>query len=308
MNVPKEKLGVLETLKVSSLAFSVIYCTIYVTKTNKHLSAHENILIGGISELIKALVCFTCSFYREGYESAEYLKGYMISGILSSLQSLTWMQVSQIFPNLIVLISAQTRIFFVFLMAIVFLNRRYTKIQYSSQGLLLLGVFTPLIFGESESFKSESSSFIDYLMLVSLPILSACTGIVFEVFVAPKMKSKWKSAVNHSGTSAAISFLIIFCIFCAGKLNISYDHIKEIMFVSLVKSGDSLVFGYFVIKYTTLIRILITLAISPLSSFIISYQFSEDITGVKIASVAVILLSILMFHIPYYRNRQITNK
>ncbi|KAI5160088.1 hypothetical protein NEAUS03_0860 [Nematocida ausubeli] len=304
MTVPMDRMGAVEAAKISSVVFVVMYSTLYMTKTYTQLNTAEQIAVGGISELIKAVTCFIFLYFTEEYRSTEYLPGYLVSGILSSLQSVTWMQVSQAFPNLIVLISSQSKIFFVFLMAIVFMRRKYVLLQYFAQLTLLLGIFMPVIL---KGTSSLNNTIFEYVMLVSLPILSAYTGVVFEMWIAPRLKSKWKSAVNHAATSAFFSFLISAVLFANGHA-IRLENVQSIATLSLVKSVDSIVFGYFIIYYTTLVRMLIILAISPVLSILISYQFEEAITADRIIGVAITFASILLFHLPYYLNRQVINK
>ncbi|KAI5132616.1 hypothetical protein NEAUS04_0613 [Nematocida ausubeli] len=304
MAVPMDRMGAVEAAKISSVVFVVMYSTLYMTKTYTQLNTAEQIAVGGISELIKAVTCFIFLYFTEEYESTEYLPGYLVSGILSSLQSVTWMQVSQAFPNLIVLISSQSKIFFVFLMAIVFMRRRYVLLQYFAQLTLLLGIFMPVIL---KGTSSLNNTIFEYVMLVGLPILSAYTGVVFEMWIAPRLKSRWKSAVNHAATSAFFSFLISAVLFANGHA-IRYENVQSVATLSLVKSVDSIVFGYFIIYYTTLVRMLIILAISPVLSILISYQFEEAITPDRIIGVAITFASILLFHLPYYLNRQVSNK
>ncbi|EHY66001.1 hypothetical protein NERG_00697 [Nematocida ausubeli] len=304
MAVPMDRMGAVEAAKISSVVFVVMYSTLYMTKTYTQLNTAEQIAVGGISELIKAVTCFIFLYFTEEYESTEYLPGYLVSGILSSLQSVTWMQVSQAFPNLIVLISSQSKIFFVFLMAIVFMRRRYVLLQYFAQLTLLLGIFMPVIL---KGTSSLNNTIFEYVMLVGLPILSAYTGVVFEMWIAPRLKSKWKSAVNHAATSAFFSFLISAVLFANGH-SIRLENVQSVATLSLVKSVDSIVFGYFIIYYTTLVRMLIILAISPVLSILISYQFEEAITPDRIIGVAITFASILLFHLPYYLNRQVSNK
>ncbi|KAH9385686.1 uncharacterized protein NEMAJ01_0582 [Nematocida major] len=302
--MPKEAIGKWEAMKLSFFVFSILYVGLYTSKTTRTLGSAEQVLVGGISELAKAVICFACSYWREGYESTEYFKEYLVSGVLSSFQSFSWIVVGNTFTSVILQISSQSKAFFTFIMAVVFLKRKYVPLQYFSQVFFVMGIFVPLLIDRYTATEpastTKSNTLFEYLMLVSLPVLSACSGIFFESCICRKIRSKWKNAVNYSITSTAVSFLAC-AIMCAGfGFSVKPENLKKILALSSVKTLDSLLFGYIIIYYATLPRVFITLTVSSMISLLMSLQFSEPLTAVKLTSVGVTFASIALFYVPYY--------
>ncbi|KAI5189918.1 solute carrier family 35 (UDP-sugar transporter), member A1/2/3 [Nematocida minor] len=302
-----QKRSLWEISKLSTAVFTVMYLTLYFTKKNGDLNSTERIFVGGLTEFIKAVVCFLLGYWFEGYKTTEYMPEYIISGILSSFQSFSWIYSGQKFTSIILQILSQSKIFFVYIMATAFLKKKYTKLQSFSQCTLLLGIFVPFIANmiyKGDKLTLDVISYFDYAVAASLPFVSACSGIYFEKYVMHKVGSKWKNAVNYSITSAAVSFLGCVIAFMITNETVRFSHMNSILFISFIKSLDSLLFGYIILHYTTLMRVFITLAMGTLISIVSTIQFNEEMSISKLVSITVTVSSIALFHLPYYLQRQ----
>lgn len=297
-----------EAVKLFCFVFAVMYSTLYFTKEKKDINSAERIFVGGVTEIIKAAVCCFGAYWKEngnGYGKSEYMPEYVVCGILSSFQSFSWIHAGQKFPTFILQIFGHGKIFFVYILARIVLKRRYTVLQSISQVILILGISIPLL-SEVVFLKRTTlldQSVIDYFLLMCLPVSSAFSGIYFEKSIVKKIGSKWKNAVNYSVTSSFVSFMVCGMVCMCTSDRVRYDKMGDLLFVSFIKSFDSLLFGYIVIYYSTLIRVFVTIIASTVISIIMSYQFKEEITPAKGLSMTVTILSIILFHVPYYFRR-----
>lgn len=300
-----KQLSTWDAIKLFLLVFSVMYPTLYFTKDRKGFNTPERIFVGGVSELIKTVVCFSVAYYKEkGYRKTEYFPEYVICGILSSFQSFSWIHSGQKFPSSMVQIFSYGKVFFVYVMAMLLLKRKYTLLQSAAQVLLVLGMAIPLLteLALSKTTVLREQSLVDYSVLLSLPVSSAFSGIFFEKSISKKIGSRWKNAVNYSGTSSFLSFMACAAICIVSEERVRYEKMRDILFVGVVKSFDSLLFGYIIIYYTTLMRVFATTVVSILITLLTSYQFKEEITVGKGIAMGITTFSIALFHLPYYLN------
>lgn len=273
------------------------------SKKRGALSLADRMFIAGTAELLRAAFCMAWIVLFEKDKRVEYRREYLLLGGLSSYHSFAWLFGSQEVSAVMLQILGQSKTFFVFVLSVAALGRRYTRTQWVSQAVLLGGLVFPVLvesYHKGKFAKEEGGG--GEQMMYSVLVVSGClagafSGVYFEKTVKRKVKSPWKNALNYSISSAGASYAVmLYSMGVDGKAPAM--SLRPVGSLVLLKTTEGLLSAYIVIRYSTLAKALIVVFSTCVLSIPLSLYFGEKVSADKWISLAVVITALGMFNYP----------
>ncbi|KAI5189957.1 hypothetical protein NECID01_0752 [Nematocida sp. AWRm77] len=293
------KVGVL-----SSVSLVVMYSIMYETKRSGHMQSVDRLFIGAMSELLKCGVSLGCLWaeQRGKKKALGYTKEYCLFGVFSSYQCFVWLFVAQQLPSMVLQIVGHSKTFFVFLLSMAILRRKYSQIKMVSQAGLFAGLVLPALVAVSQmDGKDMVKGFTATNCVCSLFALSACfsgalSGVLFEKTVKKSITCIWAGFFNYSISSFFVSLASLVVASVLTKESLCYTW-RPMLSLIVLRMVESLLCGYIVIKYSLVTKVLMTVFSTCALSIPLAWQFSEPIDFSSVVSLVIIVCSLVLFNL-----------
>lgn len=294
-----------ELLKIGSLsgvALFATYATLYETKSGPRLSSADQLFVSTLAELLKCFLCFCGAKLLARQKSLGYSREYVLFGMLSSYQSFVWLFVAQRLSGVVLQILGHSKTFFVFVLSMLLLRRKYSRAKMVSQLLLFFGLILPCLVMVAQMNPSQvAGSMTTDNFLCSLFTLSAClsgafSGVLFEKTVKQKVTSKWAGSFNYSVSSFLVSLVSLLAVLAvtSERVAFSWRPLGSLIFFKMV---ESLICGYVVMRYSSVMKALMVMFSTCVLSIPVSWQFNEAIEPTSVISLAVIVCALVLFNL-----------
>lgn len=294
----------LEISTVSVLAVAMTYGMGYFSKTGRRMSGTESAVVVLLADVIRAFLCFLLRSLYERENKIVYHKEYLLCGLLSFFQSVTWLFSIQSVYVFALQIISNTRIVFVFLLSVAFLNRKYSWWQWMAQIGIVIGIVCPhaweryISSAQKEDSKSEAFHTILYLGFVTLSCLSsAFSGVYFEMTIKKRKIPFWSNSMYYSISGVIISFMYLASA-TAFKRDIKTISITgKMSLIILFKVLEGFVYSYVILNYAAIVKAFIQLVLNCFISIVMSLHLGEPIRWPSLVSLAIIVLSVIVFNL-----------
>ncbi|OAG29188.1 solute carrier family 35 (UDP-sugar transporter), member A1/2/3 [Nematocida displodere] len=272
----------------------ILYLLLFVTKTAGALTTTDKFAVTFLGESLKAVVCYLMMRWKEK-KPFVYNKKYLLIGAFSSFQSFTALKATQVLPAILLQIIWQSRTFFVFLLSHLILNRKYSRMQVFSQVVLFVALMLPLCDEEISVFgvKALSATLAWAIVAATSCLSSAISSVYFEKIVKTSGTGMWEGSLNYSLSVALISGLGALASI-SSKTEIR--NAPVVLTMSVLRCAEGVVIVNLVTIYSTLYRSLVSALCTGILSIPVAIQFEEKITGLGIASLGMIVVSLGLFN------------
>jgi Nucleotide-sugar transporter len=255
------------------------------------MNATESAIVTFLVELIKTAISYT--FFALLEKKSLYVdRLYVVPALLIFIQNTLFLRVYHQIRDLLFQICFHSRTFFVFFLSYILLNKRYSGVQYLSQGMLFAGVGIEVLSTAKGEGRPE---ILGALLTILASLLNTLAAVYFEAFLKDSGKGTWENAFVLGLFSSMFSGTYV-----AYRLSALQDSVdmfrldRAACIVLMVGMGLSL--SFLVMRFSAIAKNFLAVGSSSLISLLFTIQFSETFSPWTCLSAVAVFGSIFLFN------------